>query len=163
MDRLVLREWIKSDIPFIKEMLYEAVFWRKSENKPTFKQAQELPKIVSALENWGNRNGDMAVIAAIEGKQVGAAWFRYWDESNQVTGYINEHIPVIAVGVAGEHRNKAIGTKMMKYLIHYAHSNSITKVSLAVSKDNYALRLYKKLGFKEYEDKGDWFIMVRNT
>lgn len=48
MDRLELREWMKDDIPFIKEMLYEAVFWRSRDTKPSFKQAQKLPEIVSA-------------------------------------------------------------------------------------------------------------------
>ncbi len=30
-----------------------------------------------------------------------------------------------------------------------------------VSKDNYAINLYKQQGFQEYADKEDAFIMVR--
>jgi ribosomal protein S18 acetylase RimI-like enzyme len=38
---------------------------------------------------------------------------------------------------------------------------AIQRLSLSVSKDNYAINLYRQQGFLEYVDKGDWFIMVR--
>jgi len=50
---------------------------------------------------------------------------------------------------------------MMEWLIDYSSKHSIQKLSLSVSKDNYALNLYKQQGFLEYADKGDAFLMVR--
>jgi ribosomal protein S18 acetylase RimI-like enzyme len=50
---------------------------------------------------------------------------------------------------------------MIEWLIDYASEQAIQKISLSVSKDNYALNLYKQQGFLEYADKGDAFLMVR--
>lgn len=51
---------------------------------------------------------------------------------------------------------------MIDWLIDYASKHSIQKISLCVSKDNYAINLYRRQGFLEYVDKGDSIIMVRN-
>ncbi len=50
---------------------------------------------------------------------------------------------------------------MIEWLIDYGSKHSIQKISLMVSKDNYAINLYKQQGFLEYADKGDSLLMVR--
>jgi len=50
---------------------------------------------------------------------------------------------------------------MIDWLIDSASKHSIQKISLSVSKDNYAINLYKQQGFLEYADIGDAFLMVR--
>ncbi len=74
---------------------------------------------------------------------------------------MDANVPVLAIGVHTDHRHKGIGSKMIKWLIDYAKDNSIDRISLAVTKDNYAINLYRKQEFIEYEDMGDWFVMVR--
>ena len=54
-----------------------------------------------------------------------------------------------------------MGKRMMGWLIDYASKCSIQRISLMVSKDNYAINLYRQQGFQEYADKGEAFIMVR--
>ena len=162
MVEVLLRESQQSDLTFLREMLYEAVFWRASNDKPSFEEGLAYPDVSKILENWGERDGDAAVIAAIHSIPVGAAWYRFWNDSDNMRGYIDENIPVAVIGVHRDYRHQGIGKKMMKWLIDFASDHSINKISLSVSKDNYALNLYRQHGFTEYEDKGDWFVMVRD-
>ena len=50
---------------------------------------------------------------------------------------------------------------MIDWLIDHASKQNIQKVSLMVSKDNHAIKLYRKCGFIEYADKGDSLLMLR--
>ena len=50
---------------------------------------------------------------------------------------------------------------MIDWLIDYASKHAIPRISLSVSKDNYAINLYRQQGFLEHTDTGDAFIMVR--
>jgi ribosomal protein S18 acetylase RimI-like enzyme len=52
---------------------------------------------------------------------------------------------------------------MIAWLIDRASKHSIVQISLSVSKDNHALKLYRELGFREHVDRGDAFAMVRGT
>ena len=47
------------------------------------------------------------------------------------------------------------------WLIDRASEQGISQISLSVSKDNYAINLYRQQGFQEYVDKGDMLLMVR--
>ena len=46
---------------------------------------------------------------------------------------------------------------MIEWLIDYSSKHAIQKISLMVSKDNYAMNLYRQQGFLEYADEGDAF------
>jgi len=159
--KLALRASKDSDEPFLRKMLYEAVFWRQSDNKPSFEEGLSYPNVRNAFEDWGKRESDIAVIATIDSIPVGAAWYRFWTESNNTRGYINENTPVLAIGVQSEFRHQGIGQKMIGWLVEYASKHLIKEISLCVSKDNYAMKLYKQQGFEEYADNGDSIIMIR--
>ena len=158
---MVLREGIQSDIPFLEEMLYEAVFWRNISNRPSFGDALLLPEVSKALADWGTRKGDTAVIAEADSAPVGAAWYRYWTKNDNVRGYIDENIPVLAIGVRSDCRHQGVGKRMIGWMLEYLAKHDIDKISLMVSKDNYAINLYRQQGFVEYADRGDSIIMMR--
>jgi len=143
-------------------MLYEAVYWRAAANKPTFEEALALPVFSIALADWGERDGDTAVIATINSNLVGAAWYRYMTDENSIRGYIDETIPVLVIGIHPDYRHQGIGGKLIGWLIEHAANHAIPKISLMVSKDNYALNLYQQQGFLEYADTGDSLLMVRD-
>ena len=157
----LLRKSKHSDVPFLREMLYEAVFWRASGKKPSFEEGLAYPDVSKSLANWGERDGDTAVVATINSIPVGASWYRYWTDDNFINGYVDEITPVLVIGVHGDYRHQGIGKKMIDWLIDYASKHSIQKISLSVSKDNYAINLYKQQGFLVYADNGDAFLMVR--
>jgi ribosomal protein S18 acetylase RimI-like enzyme len=143
-------------------MLYEAVFWRASENKPALEEGLACPDVSKALANWGERDGDTAVLATVNSTPIGAAWYRFWTDDNFINGYIDETTPVLVIAVHRDYRGQGIGSSMIEWLIDHASKYAIQKISLSVSKDNYAINLYKGQGFQEYADKGDMFLMVRS-
>lgn len=157
----LLRQAQPSDLPFLREMLYEAVFWRASANKPSFEEGLAYPEVSKLLADWGERDGDTAVVATIDSIPVGASWFRYWTNDAFIRGHVDEMTPVLVIGVHRDYRHRGIGGKMIEWIIDYASRHSIHAISLSVSKDNYALNLYRQQGFLEYADRGDWIIMVR--
>jgi ribosomal protein S18 acetylase RimI-like enzyme len=142
-------------------MLYEAVFWRASVNKPSFEEGLAYPEVSRALVDWGEREGDIGVVATIDSTPVGASWLRYYTDDHFINGYMNSSTPVLVIGVHRDYRHQGIGGRMIEWLVDYASKHSIQKISLSVSKDNYALDLYRQQGFVEHTDKGDAFIMVR--
>jgi len=150
-----------SDLPFLEKMLYEAVFWKDPINRPSIEEGLSLPYVKNAIAEWGKRKGDIAVVAVVNSKPVGAAWLRYWTDSNNTRGYINKNIPVLAIAVEYDFRHQGVGRKLMDWLLEYAAKKGIKKVSLCVSKDNYSLSLYLQKGFKEFADIGDSYLMIR--
>ena len=158
-----LRESQASDIPFLREMLYEGVYWRAiaNANNPSFEEGLVDPDVSKALADWGERDGDTAVVALVNSIPVGAAWYRFWNDSNFDRGYVDENTPVLVIAVHRDYRRQGIGEKMIEWLIDHASKHNIQKISLMVSKDNHAIHLYRKCGFLEYADKGEAFIMVR--
>ncbi len=158
---MLLRKSQHSDVPFLREMLYEAVFWRATVNKPSFEEGLAYPDISKSLADWGERDGDTAVVATINSIPIGASWYRFWTDDNFINGYIDEFTPVLVIGVYSDYRHQGIGKQMVDWLIDCASKHSIQKISLSVSKDNYAITLYKQQGFLEYNDIGDAFLMVR--
>ena len=114
---ITLREAKRSDIAFLKEMLYEAVFWRNPQSRPfVLRSNGPLPEVSIALEDWGKRDGDAAVIAYADSMPVGAAWYRYWKKSSNTRGYVNENIPVLAIAVKSGYRHMGIGKNMMEWM-----------------------------------------------
>jgi ribosomal protein S18 acetylase RimI-like enzyme len=158
---LLLREGQAADLPFLREMLFEAVFWRASAERPSFEEGLAYPEVTGALADWGERDGDVAVVATVDGVPVGAAWYRYWTEHNSIRGYVDECAPVLVIGVHRDHRRQGVGTKLLGRLVDCASKQAVQRISLAVSKDNHAIHLYRKQGFLEVADTGDSFLMVR--
>lgn len=160
--KLLLRESYPSDIPFLRKMLYEAVFWRDILHRPSFEEGLAYPDVSKALADWGERDGDTAVVATMNSIPVGASWYRLWTDDDFIIGYIDEVTPILAIGVSSDYRNQGIGTKIMEWIIDSAAKQAIQRISLSVSKDNLALNLYRQQGFEEYADRGDAFTMVRD-
>lgn len=158
---MILRASKQSDMPFLQKMLYEAVFWRASASKLSFEEGLTLPDISKSLADFGKRKGDSCVVTTLDSLPAGAAWYRYWTDDNFIRGYIEKTIPVLVIGIHSDYRHQGIGGKMIQWLIDYASKQAIPKISLSVSKDNYAIHLYQQQGFLEHSDRGDSFLMIR--
>lgn len=158
---VILREARPSDLGFLREMLYEAVFWRPRPDKPSFEEGLALPDVAKALAAWGERFGDTAAIATVGSQLVGAAWARRWTDDDHIIGYVDERTPILGVAVREEHRRQGNGRRLIEWMIERAGNAGISQISLSVSKDNHSLTLYRALGFEQTIDRGDAFTMVR--
>jgi len=159
-----LRKSQPSDISFLRKMLYESVYWRAiaNGNNPSIEEGLADPNVRKALVDWGERDGDTAVVALVDSILVGAAWYRFYTDDNSIRGYIEETIPALVIAVHRDYRRQGVGKEMIKWLINQASKRNIQKISLMVSKDNQAIYLYRKCGFLEYADKGDSLLMLRD-
>ena len=155
------------DLPFLREMLFEAAYWRTdwglNQERPSLDEGLSRPDLAYLLEDWG-RKGDTAFVAITNNQQsVGGAWYRFWGPEQHSYGYIAANIPELAIGVRFECRRMGIGHLLLDALLRMAASHGIEQISLSVEVENPALHLYLKHGFKAVQqNKGDW-VMVANT
>lgn len=149
-----------NDLSFLKKMLFEAFYWRQNISKPDFEKCLQRADIKYLLEDWG-RKGDTGIIAEDDhNNPIGAAWYRFWTEGKHSYGYISESIPELTLAVSEEWRGKGVGRELIKRLIAEAKKQNLTKVSLSVEKENFAVNLYQKVGFKVYTDNPGDYIML---
>ncbi len=155
------REYIPEDFQLLREMLFEAVFWSRSEDdKPTLEEGLSYDYTKHVLEGFGSREGDIAVVAESDGVKAGAAFIRYWNDAVNLRGYISEDIPVLVIGVVKNYRQEGVGSILIEALKNAAKESDISKISLCVTKRNVAYKLYKKQGFKIVENIKDSYNML---
>lgn len=154
----------RNDLPFLQEMLYQAVYWRtiSQGTNPPFDEGMAAAGVSTALQSWGERPGDTGVVANVGSTPAGAAWYRFHTQSNAVRGYIDDSTPVVVIAVVAEYRNQGVGTLLLEWLIREASRQKIGRLSLMVSNDNDAFHLYRKLGFQDHAIVDDSRLMVRN-
>ena len=153
-----IREIIPSETYLLKDFLYEAIFQRDEEN-PLPKDIINKPELRVFIEGFGKPD-DCCLVADIDGKVVGAVWTRIL--SGEVKGYgnLDEDTPEFAISLYKEYRNMGIGTALMRRMLELLKERGYKRASLAVQKDNYAVRMYKKVGFKIVKESEEEYLMI---
>lgn len=147
------------DLPFLREMLFEAAYWRPEAPRPPLEVGLARPDLANLLTGWG-RAGDCGVIAHEGSAPLGAAWYRLWTGDDHSYGFVAPEIPELAIGVAGGYRRRGVGRLLMKALIEEARQAGVPALSLSVERDNPAARLYHDLGFREHEAAGNAWTLI---
>lgn len=151
----LIREIKKSEYPILNEFLYEAIFIPKGEKAPP-KSIIDTPQLQVYVSDFGSQKDDKALLAEINGKVIGAVWTRIMNDY----GHIDNETPSLAISLYKEYRGLRIGTEMMKAMLDLLKSCGYKQVSLSVQKDNYAVKMYKKNGFKIIDEHDQEYIMV---
>jgi ribosomal protein S18 acetylase RimI-like enzyme len=147
------RKYNQDDYQFLREMLFEAVFWsRTDDDRPSLEKGLSYDYTKHVLVDFGSREGDIAVIAEIDGARAGAAFVRYWNDDQNIRGYISEDIPVLVIGVVDDYRRQGVGSALIESLKSEVKENWISSISLCVTKNNIAYGLYTKQNFKIVQD-----------
>lgn len=148
------------DIPFLWDMLYEAIHIGDGEERPP-RSILQKPELANYVENWG-RNGDHALIATdSDGKKIGAVWIRLFKDMAKVYGFVDEQTPILSMAISHDYRGKGIGTKLMNEMCKLASNHQYKAISLSVDPSNPALRLYERFGFKKIcVDGTSWNMMI---
>lgn len=149
-----IRNINKEEIGVLNDFLYEAIFQR-DENNLAPRDIIKKPELNVYINDFGKED-DNCLVAVCNGKIVGAVWTRI------IKGYgnINEKTPEFAISLYKEYRGKSIGTNMMLEMIELLRSKGYRQTSLAVQKDNYALKMYEKVGFEITEEVEEEFLML---
>lgn len=152
---VLIRPMTKTEVFLLTDFLYEAIFQRENEPHISRIVIQE-PDIRIYIDNFGEKKNDHCLVAENKGKIVGAIWVR----CIKAYGFFDDDTPELAMSVYTEYRGEGIGTKLLKEMLKFLNDRGYRQVSLSVEKDNYAVKMYKSLGFELIEEKGNDYLML---
>lgn len=152
-----IRKIKENEYNLLEYFLYEAIFIPKG-IKPPSREIINNPELQVYIKDFGSFPSDKAVVAEIDGKIVGAAWGRIMNDY----GHIDDSTPSLAISLYKDYRSKGIGKNLMLALLKDLKEAGYKQISLSVQKKNYALNLYRNLGFKEVKEYAEEFIMIKN-
>lgn len=75
-------------------------------------------------------------------------------------GHIDNQTPSFAIPLYKEYRGYGIGTDLMKRMLDLLKQNGYKQTSLAVQKANYAVKMYKNVGFYTIDENDEEYIMI---
>jgi ribosomal protein S18 acetylase RimI-like enzyme len=155
-----IRPVTSADEPFLWEMLYQGLFVEEG-REPYPRDVVNRPHIARYVKDWG-RAGDLGFIAidARSDEPMGAVWCRLSPEDDKGFAYIDEETPELGIALRPEYRGQGIGTALLKRLLEEA-KNLYPAISLSVSPNNPALRLYERLGFEIVDIRKDNYPVMK--
>ena len=150
-----IRKIKETEYPLLKDFLYEAIFLPDGVEAPP-KSIVDIPELQVYISGFGSAPHDIALIAEVENKAIGAVWVRIMNDY----GHIDDETPSFAISLYKEYRGLGIGTEMMKAMLAILKERGYRQTSLAVQKANYAVELYLKVGFEIVDENDEEYIMV---
>ena len=151
-----IRKIEESDYHLLKEFIYWAIFTPKGSELPE-RDIINNPDVSIYVDNFGQKD-DCGIIAEIDGKAIGAAWTRIIP----AYGHIDDETPELAISVLPEYRNQGIGVRLMEKLFELLKECGYKRTSLAVQKENPAVKFYHRLGYETISQNDEEYIMVKN-
>ena len=150
-----IRKIRHDEVRVLDTFLYEAIFIPEGFEPPP-KDIIKEPELQVYVDEFGSKAGDICFIAEAEGLIVGAVWVRIMEDY----GHVDDETPSLAISLLKEYRGHGIGTELMKRMIKELRTQGYKKASLSVQKSNYAVRLYKRVGFEVSRENEEEYIMI---
>ncbi|MBQ8629796.1 MAG: GNAT family N-acetyltransferase [Prevotella sp.] len=150
-----IRKIREDEHTLLNDFIYEAIFIPEGVEPPP-KSIINQPDLQVYISNFGKEKDDLCFVAEADGKVVGAVWVRDMNDY----GHIAEGVPSFAISLYKEYRNFGIGTRLMETMLCELKDRGYSRTSLAVQKANYAVKMYKKVGFEIYDENDEEYIMV---
>ena len=149
-----IREIRKNEYSVLSDFLYEAIFIPEGMDKPP-KSIIEQPELQVYIKDFGKAD-DWCFVVEIKEKIVGAVWVRIMNDY----GHIDDETPSFAISLYEEYRNMGIGTTLMRDMLELLKKKGYEQTSLSVQKANYAVGMYRKVGFEVIDENEAEYIMV---
>jgi ribosomal protein S18 acetylase RimI-like enzyme len=143
----VIQPITPTDAPFLREMLYQAIYVPEGGPAPP-REIVNTPELSRYVKDWGRADdrGFLAIDAKTR-QPVGAVWLRLMTEDEPGYGYLDDDTPELSIAVLPQYRGAGVGTRLLTRMLQ--ESEGVYKaISLSVSTDNPAVRLYKRVGFE---------------
>lgn len=152
-----IREIKEKEYILLEDFIYEAIFIPEGVSPPP-KSIINQPDLQVYIKDFGKEKDDICFVAETDDKVIGAVWVRDMKDY----GHIEDGVPSFAISLYKPYRNFGIRTNLMKTMLSELKQRGYEKTSLAVQKENYAVRMYKKVGFEIIRETEEEFIMVCN-
>lgn len=156
---LIIREILKSEINFLDEMLYQAIFIPEGIRKLP-KEIIYNPDLHHYIKDFGSAD-DYCLVAESEGNLIGAIWSRVFSAEAKGYGWVDEKTPEISMAVDENFRNRGVGSQLLKAMIEKLKEIGYEQISLSVDIVNFAYSLYKKFGFVDFELTDKSSVMIK--
>lgn len=148
-----IRELKKDEYQILDDFIYKAIFIPEGVEAPP-RTIINQPELQVYVADFGKKD-DNALVAEIDGEIIGAVWTRIMNDY----GHIDDETPSLAISLHKNYRNYGIGTVLMQKMLKYLKEKGYKQTSLAVQKENYAVKMYKKIGFKVVGESEEEYIM----
>ena len=151
----LIRELKQDENKVLDTFLYEAIFIPEGVSAPP-KDIINQPDLQVYVKDFGKNKGDLCLVAQVSDKIVGAVWVRIMNDY----GHIDNETPSFAISLLKEYRNYGIGTELMKQMLTKLKLEGYKQASLSVQKMNYAVCMYRKIGFEIVDENDEEYIMI---
>ena len=151
----IIRKMRPEEHDLLREFLYQAIYFPEGMEPPP-RSVVDLPELQVYIADFGTRPGDHGLVAEVEKKVIGAAWCRIMEDY----GHIDNITPSLAISLLPEYRGQGTGTQLLNGLLLLLQENGYQQASLSVQKENPALRLYQRTGFRILAERGTEYLML---
>ena len=151
----IIRQIRPEERGLLREFLYQAIYLPEGVEPPP-RSVVDLPELQVYVTDFGTQPGDHCLVAEVERKVIGAAWCRIMEDY----GHIDNDTPSLAISLLPEYRGQGTGTQLLNALLLLLRENGYQRASLSVQKENPALRLYQRAGFRIVSEKGTEYLML---
>ena len=150
-----IRKIREDEYKILEDFIYEAIFIPDGVEPPP-KTIINQPDLQVYIKDFGKEKDDICFVAEADDKVVGAVWVRDMHDY----GHIADGVPSFAISLYKQYRNFGIGTQLMITMLDDLKKRGYERTSLAVQKANYAVRMYKKVGFNIIDENDEEYIMI---
>lgn len=144
------------EYPLLEEFLYQAIFVPQGQEPPE-RSILQKPELRVYVDGFGQSAQDRALAGVVDGRLAGAVWVRVMNDY----GHVDDSTPSFAISLLPEFRGMGLGTALMKAMLDLLRRDGCRQASLAVQKENYAVSMYRKAGFRTVRETEEEFIMIR--
>ena len=160
-NNVTIREIKQSELGILEDMLYEAIY-QPDKNNLIPRSVLNIPEVNVYIRDFGKEKADYCLVGDFEGKIIGAVWIRIISGDIKGYGYVDDHTPEFAISLLEEYRNQGLGYQLITAMIDYLRKNGYKQASLNVKKENYAVKLYHKMGFEIAKEDEEDYLMILN-
>lgn len=150
-----IRKIRQSEVQVLSDFLYEAIFIPEGCIPPP-REIIKQPELQVYICDFGKYDDDICYVAEVDGNIIGAVWVRIMEDY----GHIDDETPSLAISLNKDYRGQGIGTALMKTMLEELKESGYKQTSLAVQKANYAVNMYKSIGFETVDENEEEYIMA---